>query len=332
MRPAEEKSVDRPESTAQISVFAACFRNHGTEFGERERAKNRENGADNPCGKNNGNVFAFARHFRGLQENARADHGADNDGRGGPSSQAAHQFQAFFAHVPFSSLREEIEHVLTKGTRGGGRPYERQIRLTNPPTANVTQAPMRTYHVNATDVKRKTHKMAARPANIPIRAPRAPARGSRVPSRKRPSRLPKGSEATVSPVSSSGPHFTRPKPMSTRPQRRVMRRERRRNRAGSGLRPRKREKSRTLEAASEFNEPLALDMATATIEASIRPASPTGISRTRKRGRIRSLSSPTTISGECCANTYNNTPIRRNTMNWKRTMTPLVSSARRLSR
>jgi len=68
MRPAEEKSVDRPESAAQIGVFAACFRNHGAEFGERERAKYREDGADNPRGKNNGDAFAFARHFRGLQE------------------------------------------------------------------------------------------------------------------------------------------------------------------------------------------------------------------------------------------------------------------------
>ena len=82
-----------------------------------------------------------------------------------------------------------------------------------------------------------------------------------------------------------------------------MPRDRRKNWLASVLRLRNRAKSSTLDAASEFSEPLALDMATATIDASRRPASPTGISRTRKSGRMRSVFSPVASSGQCCANT-----------------------------
>ena len=52
-----------------------------------------------------------------------------------------------------------------------------------------------------------------------------------------------------------------------------------------------------LDAASEFSEPLALDIATAMIDASSNPASPTGISRTRYSGKIRSTRSPGASSG-----------------------------------
>ena len=107
----------------------------------------------------------------------------------------------------------------------------------------------------------------------------------------------------MSPVSSNGPHFTSPNAMSTRPQTSVMPRDKRKNWRASVLCPRSFAKSSTLEAANELSEPLALDMATATIDARSRPASPTGISRTRKSGRMRSVLSPGASRGECCAKT-----------------------------
>ena len=58
-----------------------------------------------------------------------------------------------------------------------------------------------------------------------------------------------------------------------------------------------------LDAAKEFSDPLAFDIATAIIEASSIPASPTGISRTRNSGRMRSVRSPTASNGLCCEKT-----------------------------
>src|SRR5438034_724024 len=92
-------------------------------------------------------------------------------------------------------------------------------------------APTIQYQVYATLVNWNRHKIVGSPTSIPARAPRALAPRSNVPSRKRPRRLPKGRDATINPVSSSGPHFTKPKPISTRPHRRVKPRERRRKRA-----------------------------------------------------------------------------------------------------
>src|SRR5258708_17609737 len=97
--------------------------------------------------------------------------------------------------------------------------------------------------------------MVANPANMPRRAPNAFALRSRVPSRNSPSKLPNGSETTVKPVSSSGPHFFRPKAIKTKPQARVMRRDSFKKLLESSDFPHSREKSRTLEAASEFSEP-----------------------------------------------------------------------------
>src|SRR5216684_2215067 len=109
--------------------------------------------------------------------------------------------------------------------------------------------------------------MVANPPNMPMRAPSELALRSRVPSRKSPSKLPKGSETTVKPASRSGPHFFKPKATNTKPQARVMRRDSFKKFLESSDLPHSREKSRTLEAASEFSEPLALDIATAMMEA-----------------------------------------------------------------
>ena len=120
--------------------------------------------------------------------------------------------------------------------------------------------------------------------------------------------------------------------MRTSPQSSVMRRERRRTEwAPSSSLLQSAGKSRTLEAASEFSEPLALDMATARMAASSRPASPTGISRTRKSGRMLSGRAPGARSGVCRVKAKSSTPINKKTANWTKTMMPLASSALRLS-
>src|SRR5215472_4184049 len=188
-------------------------------------------------------------------------------------------------------------------------------RLTNAPSAKVTHDPIITYQVNATCVKPKTSRTQIRPPNIPTSEPSAFARGSNVPSKNRPSRLPKGSAATVSPASRRWPQGSNPKPISTAPHTRVMRRERCRNVEVSLLSSRKPAKSTTLDAASELSEPLALDMATARIEARRTPVRPLGISRTRNIGRMLSVRSPGVNSGERCANTKSTTPTRRKMTN-----------------
>jgi len=101
--------------------------------------------------------------------------------------------------------------------------------LTALPTKNVMAEPIKKYHVNATAVYFQTQRIVAKPTNMPASAPVEVALRLNVPRRKRPRRLPKGRETTVSPASRSGPHFTKPKAMRTRPQTKVMRRARRRN-------------------------------------------------------------------------------------------------------
>src|SRR6202022_3222890 len=143
-------------------------------------------------------------------------------------------------------------------------------RLTREPAKKSVVEPINTYHVNAIFVRRHTQRMVMSPANIPASASLAFERRLSVPRRKSPSKLPKGSDATVSPASSTGPQVTRPKHMSTTPHNSVMRRDSRRKLAsfaGRRLPKRSAEKSRTLLAAREFSEPLALDIATAMMEA-----------------------------------------------------------------
>src|SRR5260370_10463751 len=130
------------------------------------------------------------------------------------------------------------------------------MRLIIDPIENVTLAPIITYHVTDTVVNRETQRIADSPANMAMSAPRAFAPRSSVPRRNRPSKLPNGSGAIVSPVSSSGPHFFRPNAINTRPHARVLRPESFKKLAELADVPRRREKPRTLEAASELSEPL----------------------------------------------------------------------------
>ena len=99
VHPAKQKSPHGTEGAAEISVFAAGLGDGGAKFRERQRAKNRKNRSDDPRGENDGDGAAFASHFGGLQKNTGADHGADDDGGGGPGAQAANEFEAFFSHA-----------------------------------------------------------------------------------------------------------------------------------------------------------------------------------------------------------------------------------------
>src|SRR5579862_7617833 len=207
----------------------------------------------------------------------------------------------------------------------------RTARLTAAPTKNVPHDPIKTYQVYATLVVLHTVTVAASPKNIPVSAPTVFARLSSVPSRNNPSKLPNGNDATVSPVSSTRSQRTNPNAISTSPHASVIRRDIARNFLASCCFPAAVEKSRMLEAASEFSDPLAFYIATATIEATINPASPTGISHTRNSGSTRSVRSPAASNGECCVNTYSSTPTSKNSVNCTSTIPPLVSSALRLS-
>src|SRR5271165_3955690 len=301
MHPTKQKSPHRAEAAPQVRILSASLRDHRAQFGKGKRAEEGKDRAHNPRREDDGNRAPLAGHFRGLQENSRSDHGADHDGHGGPRAETAHEFQAFFAHGTSAAVVAAIPW---------DRPPGESVipRLTAAPTKKVVSEPIITYQVKAMVVKRKTHRIVASPAIMPASAPFAWARRSMVPSKNNPSRLPSGNAATVNPVSSSGPHFMNPKASSTPPQSRVASRDARRRLAelsapvAAGDPPR-REKSRTLEAASEFSEPLALDIATATMEASSNPAKPTGISRTRNSGKIRSVRSPGASNGQCCAKT-----------------------------
>src|SRR5271170_2211301 len=106
MHPAKQESPGGAEAAAQVGVLSSGFWNRSAELGKGERAKEREDSADNPSGKNDGDAAPFARHLRGLEEDACADHGANHDGRRSPSSQPANQFRPLFAHAP--SVGDEL--------------------------------------------------------------------------------------------------------------------------------------------------------------------------------------------------------------------------------
>src|SRR5262249_4475634 len=67
MHPAEEKSPNRAEAAAKVCILTACFGNGRSELSIRERAKDGEDRASDPRGKNDGNEATFARHLGGLK-------------------------------------------------------------------------------------------------------------------------------------------------------------------------------------------------------------------------------------------------------------------------
>ena len=157
-----------------------------------------------------------------------------------------------------------------------------------------------------------------------------------VPSRKRPSKLPKGSDATVRPASRSGPHVTKPKAMRTSPQKRVMRRERRMSERHLpdlwSAAAAQRGKIEDAAGGQGIQRAAGVGHGDGDDRSEQQAGEPVGISRSRKSGRMRSASLAGASSGVCCAKTKSKTPMSRKTENWKRTITPLASRARRLSR
>jgi len=95
-RPAKGETPDRTETSAQIGVLAARFRDGRAEFGEGQCAEQREQSADNPGGKDDGHGAAFTSHFGGFQKNAGTDHGADDNRRGGPGAEATDKLETLF--------------------------------------------------------------------------------------------------------------------------------------------------------------------------------------------------------------------------------------------
>src|SRR5260221_7136866 len=149
MHPAEEKSPSGPEAAPQVGVLAARFWNRGAQLREGKRAEDGENRSHDPRGEYDGDAAAFTRHFRRLQENSRADHGANHDRHGSPGSQAAHKFKPFLAHDP------PLSRLACKcSPTGSAIRQEVAVRCTNrrliaAPSANVTHEPISTYQVNA---------------------------------------------------------------------------------------------------------------------------------------------------------------------------------------
>ncbi len=137
-------------------------------------------------------------------------------------------------------------------------------------------------------MKRLTASIVPSPKSIPTIAPVAFARLFHMPSKKTPSIAPYVIEVIVNPATSTGPQCTSPRLPSTIPQMSVIHRERFSNSPGDRSTPARAPapKSMMLDEASEFNDPLALDMATAKIAASTSPAIPGGISVTINVGKI----------------------------------------------
>ncbi len=104
VHPAKQKTPDGAKSATKVRVFAPGLGNCGAKFREGQRAEDREQRANNPSSKDDRNETPFTRHLRWLQENAGADHGADDNRRRGPWSKTTHQFQTFFVHVIWHGL------------------------------------------------------------------------------------------------------------------------------------------------------------------------------------------------------------------------------------
>src|SRR5258708_1576265 len=136
MHPAKNKSPGRPEAAPQICVLATGFWNRRAQLRKRKRPEHREDGANNPCGENDGYKAPLPRHSRGLQENSGPDHGTYDNRRRSPRPKLTHQLESLafgvYAH-PFPSTAAESCIVVL-----------RAARLTAAPTKNVMLAPTRT--------------------------------------------------------------------------------------------------------------------------------------------------------------------------------------------
>ena len=94
-RPAVEEAAERAEGLAEIDVLTAGLGHHGRQFAVAERAdeghqRRNQPGGNEKCGRADG-----ATHICGDDEDAGADHGAHDDGRGGEEAHAAHKMRGW---------------------------------------------------------------------------------------------------------------------------------------------------------------------------------------------------------------------------------------------
>jgi hypothetical protein len=94
-RPAVQKTPQRRIRFAKVNVLTTGLRHHGSEFAVRERRGNRHQSRDDPGDEQASGRAGVAGNVGGHDENARADHRADDDGRRIEQAQAANESGGF---------------------------------------------------------------------------------------------------------------------------------------------------------------------------------------------------------------------------------------------
>ena len=92
-RPAVEKSPEGAERVAQVDVLAAGFGHHGGELAIAQGADHGHDRGDDPRAQIKRRRIGEARDVAVDNENAAADHGADDDGGGAEQAQALDQLR-----------------------------------------------------------------------------------------------------------------------------------------------------------------------------------------------------------------------------------------------
>ena len=90
-RPAVEKAPEGPERLAQVDVLPAGPGHHGREFAVAQSADQGHDPGDDPCAHVKRRRVDAAGDVGIDDEDARADHGADYDGRGAEEAKALGQ-------------------------------------------------------------------------------------------------------------------------------------------------------------------------------------------------------------------------------------------------
>ena len=90
-RPAVEKAPQRPQRLAQVDVLAAGLGHHGRQLAVAERADHGQDGRHHPRAQKERRGVGAAGNVGIDDEDAGADHGADDDRRGAEEAKALHQ-------------------------------------------------------------------------------------------------------------------------------------------------------------------------------------------------------------------------------------------------
>ena len=169
---------------------------------------------------------------------------------------------------------------------------------------------------------------------MPVSAPTAFARRFSVPRRKSPSKLPKGSDATVesrlqqrTPGHQSETHQHQPPEKGHAPRNRKNLRSLR-----AALSSAQRRKIQHAAGGQRIQRAARVGHRDCDDGGKQQPRESSGHFTKRKSGRMPSVALARRTQRVCCAKTKSKTPISRNTENCTSTITPLAKSARRLSR